>query len=265
MLPAHLLNYGYFVFVGAFGALVANATGAGGGIVFLPLFIHLGLSPLESLATSFAIQCFGMNSGALAWLHHRQQERATYAAQWQNFYGVLVVAIPSTLVGLLTAQYLLPEPRLNIEYLFAVFSLIVGGIILFNTLNTEKERVGRSTKLTRGEMALVGISCLLGGGITAWLSIGVGEILAILLIFLGFRVNVAVACAVCVTGLCILVAVTKYVFVYPAVSADVLVYAATGALFGGSLAKSFAVLLGAHRLKLFMSVWIILSALAVLF
>ena len=62
-----LFDYGGFVFLGLLGAIFANATGAGGGVVFIPFFNQLEFSSVTSIATSFAIQCCGMTAGAITW------------------------------------------------------------------------------------------------------------------------------------------------------------------------------------------------------
>jgi uncharacterized membrane protein YfcA len=91
----------------------------------------------------------------------------------------------------------------------------------------------------------------------------VGEILAIHLLALRYRVNVAVAAAVCVTSITVITAVPYYL-TEQAIVKEVLVFAAPGALIGGTLAKRFAILLGAKRLKLGMAGWIILTAIVYL-
>ena len=59
--------FGFF-FLGIGGAIAANSTGAGGGVVFVPSFDALGMAIDEVIATSFAIQCFGMSVGSISWL-----------------------------------------------------------------------------------------------------------------------------------------------------------------------------------------------------
>ena len=62
--PALILQeYGAFVLLGLAGAIFANSTGAGGGVIFVPIFNQLQLSSDQIVATSFAIQCFGMVAG----------------------------------------------------------------------------------------------------------------------------------------------------------------------------------------------------------
>jgi uncharacterized membrane protein YfcA len=73
-----------------------------------------------------------------------------------------------------------------------------------------------------------------------------------------------VAAAVCVTSVTVITAVPFY-FTTPSVVVEVLVFAAPGALIGGTLAKQVAVFLGARRLKLGMAGWIIVTAIVYVF
>lgn len=139
--------------MGIIAATIANSTGAGGGIVFLPIFMGLGFSPLESLSTSIAIQCFGMSSGSLAWIHYRKKEQQHYGQQWQAFPVLLMVSAVSSCVGVIATQRWMPEPPIDIEFLFALFSLIVGCIILVRTLKVKHEHDGRTHHLSQANSA----------------------------------------------------------------------------------------------------------------
>jgi uncharacterized membrane protein YfcA len=251
----------YFI-MGIIAATIANATGAGGGIVFLPVFMSLGFSPLESISTSIAIQCFGMTSGALTWISYRSKELKEYSKQWKPFYSILLISALSSVVGVLITQQWMPQSPIDITLFFALFSLVIGSLILFRTLRVNKGNKaikGRTHAL--GNMEIFGLICvsLTGGVITPWLSIGVGEILLIYLIVLGFRLNVAVAVAVCVSAISVLVILPYHISSH-SISLDVLIYAAPGALIGGVIARSLATYLGMYKLKMAASGWIILSS-----
>ena len=251
---------GYFL-IGIFAAIVANSTGAGGGIVFLPVFMVLGLSPAESLATSLAIQCFGMSSGSLAWIRYKRKKMSRLSIQWSSFHLILVAGIPSSWCGIFFGQYLMAHPPINVELLFSLFSLMVGGAILFSALMAANDTHCRKAQISKQELAGIVLVCLVGGCITAWISIGFGELLAIYLLFIGFRINVAVASAVCVSAASVLIAVVFYVTEPLLVNLNLLVFAAPGALIGGALARPIATSIGAQNLKLAMSSWIILTSL----
>lgn len=252
----------HFFLIGILAATVANSTGAGGGIVFLPVFTVLGLTVTESLATSFAIQCFGMTAGALTWLLHLKRD-ACHDEQSESFLRIFLVGASGSLLGLRLAQEFLPDPGLNIEWFFSLFSLAVGLMILRRTLVSGDVNGGRKHAVSAIDLGSLAASSFVGGAITAWLSVGVGEILAIHLLALRFRVNLAVAVAVCVTSITVITGIPHY-FVGSSIVKEVLVFAAPGALIGGTLAKRFAIVLGAKRLKLGMAGWIILTAIVYL-
>ena len=129
-LPELMKSHGHFFFIGLTAAIIANATGAGGGIVFFPAFVTLGLSTTEALATSLAIQCFGMTAGSLGWLRIRNKETPAYQPQWRPLLTILLISTPVNLFGLWLAQWLLPQPGFSVHIFFSLFSLMVGTAIL---------------------------------------------------------------------------------------------------------------------------------------
>ena len=251
-------SHGVYFFVGILGATIANSTGAGGGIVFLPFFTSLGFSLTQSLGTSFAIQCFGMTAGAMAWLIYQKREAPKDAVS-SDFRRALLVSAVGSVVGLRVAQEWLPNPQIDIKVFFSVFSIAVGLLILQRTLSSCPKMEKRSWALNGWELWGLGIVGGIGGAITAWLSVGVGELVAVYLIGLRFRVNYAVAVAVCVSSTTVLTGIPHY-FGTGSVMTEVVAFAAPGALIGGTLAKRLAVYLGTKRLKVGMALWIIVSS-----
>jgi len=255
---ARIATHGVYFFVGIFGATIANSTGAGGGIVFLPFFTSLGFSLNQSLGTSFAIQCFGMTAGALAWLLYQKKEAPKDAVS-SDFRRAFLVSAAGSVVGLRAAQEWLPSPQVDIKVFFSVFSIAVGLLILQRTLSSCPKMEKRSWVLNGVEFWGLGLVGLVGGAITAWLSVGVGELVAVYLIALRFRVNHAVALAVCVSSVTVLTGLPHY-FGTGSIMTGVVAFAAPGALIGGTLAKRLAVSLGTKRLKVGMALWIIVSS-----
>lgn len=253
---------GHFFFIGLLAATVANATGAGGGVVFLPAFMSLGLTPTESVATSFAIQCFGMTSGALAWMTLARREMPVFQDQWQHFNVTLLVCSVCSVIGLLGAQWLNFAPFQSIHLVFAFFSIFVALLILYRTFVFKNREQSRTKTLNVIEWSGLILTCLIGGVITAWISVGVGELIAVALLLYGFRVQFAIAVAVCVTSISVLSAIIFHLKITSAINSDVLLFAAPAALIGGALARPLASILGNIRLKLLMAGWLIISAVA---
>ncbi len=254
-----IADFGHFFIIGIFAATVANSTGAGGGIIFLPAFTLLGLTVEQALATSFAIQSFGMTSGALTWLALARREYHTINQSWRALNPILLIAVPPSLAGLILVQQMMPEPPFNIHVFFSTFSIIVGGIILIRALRRSTADDFSSPPLTISTSVVVAISCFIGGGITAWLSIGVGEILAIVLLMRGYNVRFSVATAVCISSITVLVALPYYLVGTDSIHFYVLMFAAPAAMIGGFAARYLAVAISAIRLKVFLSLWVIIS------
>lgn len=260
------LSYWYFFLLALFGAVVANSTGAGGGVVFVPAFNMLGLTPESIIATSFGIQCFGMTAGTLAWHRHaRQQQRKDEVLVWHSYWRhICWFAVPS-MIGVLLGQYVFsPESPAEVKTLFKWFSIAFGLSIFATTfyiINYQglRSKVVMATPVFKLAFILIG---LVGGVITAWLSIGVGELIAVLLILMRYPVRMAVGVAVSVSAISVWVGAQKYFWLEPTMNLDVLLFAGPAALIGGTVAKRVVAFFSPVQLKLFIASWILISALA---
>lgn len=250
-------NYWHFFFIGILAATIANATGCGGGMVFLPAFLILGMDIQQTLATSFAIQAFGMSSGTLSWLMVVNQSQHSY--HWRQLPHILLLSVPASSCGLYFAQQWINSPPINIQIIFCVFSISIGTLILYRLKHTPTEAVTQLTLNLPQQVAVIS-SCFIGGIITWWLSVGVGEILAIVLMMLGFNTRFAVALAVMVSAATVFSAIPVIVYSNPAIEYGVLLFAAPGALLGGYIARYLAMAISTTKLKAGFSLWIIFSS-----
>jgi len=266
-----LINLDYwFIFpLALLGAIVANATGAGGGVVFVPAFHFLGIEQSSIFATSFAIQCFGMTAGMLAWWRLSKQKVASeniVERELWSCYSHLIwrLALPS-IVGVLVGQYLVkPGSADQVTSMFKLFSFAFGLAILATTYLIWRDRRRQVTAVTLSTtFYFVGtITAFVGGVITAWLSVGVGELVAVLLILMRFPVRLAIGVAVSVSAISVWFGVQYYIWVEPVINFDVLVFAAPAALIGGTVAKRVVSLFTPIQLKVFIATWILISAVA---
>lgn len=252
---ALVFDYYPFYFLGTAGAIFANSTGAGGGVVFIPMFNYLGFNEAQSLATSFGIQCFGMTAGALTWtLHYRRQ--ALTDIQWGAFVPVIIVSGIMSVAGLWTAYgFELASPA-SLSQLFSIFSIVIGLAILVSTLLLKSgvERI----ELEKLDYLILVPTAYMGGLITAWLSVGVGELLAIYLIFRRYNVTMAVAAAVVVSAVTVWAAAIEHFWLNSQASWQVLLFAGPGAVIGGILAKTVVSWLSARNLKIFFAGWLLI-------
>lgn len=250
-----LLDYSLFSFLGMLGAIFANSTGAGGGVVFIPMFNELNFSEQQSIATSFAIQCFGMTAGAITWSFHYQLEK-TELRLWQGFKRIIAVSAIGAIIGVwLVYAGDLQSPS-SLHQNFSWFSLFLGIFIVITIFFVQPHR-DQSQVYWYDWFAIVVIS-VLGGTVTAWLSVGVGELLAVYLILRRFDINMAVAIAVVVSAITVWSAIGYHTVINTNVYWQVVLFAGPGAVIGGVFAKTLVTHLSATRLKLFFAFWLLI-------
>jgi uncharacterized membrane protein YfcA len=261
-----LFDYGGFVFLGLLGAIFANATGAGGGVVFIPFFNQLEFSSVTSIATSFAIQCCGMTAGAITWwAFYRRQH--SHSPEWTSLSKILFLTVPMSIIGLFLAQVnpdffsLFSNPG-SLHRGFGVFSIILA-IAIFATIPLLKNDKF-NTQLSNWDLCVLPVIALIGGGITAWLSIGVGELVAVYLIMRRFNIAFAIASAVILTAFTVWAGIAYHVIETQAVYWPVVMFAGAGAIIGGVLAKRLVLYFSAKNLKIFFALWIFILGLTAL-
>ncbi len=254
LLIAEVPEYIVFSLLGVLGAIFANATGAGGGVIFIPAFNELAFSEQQAIATSFAIQCFGMTAGSLTWWFHYRAEK-TELRLWQGFKRIITITSISAVLGLwFVYGFDLTSPA-SLHQDFSWFSLVLGIFIVSTILLIKPDRE-RSQLHYVDYFALCTLG-FLGGIITAWLSVGVGEILAIYLILRRFDISMAVAAAVIVSAITIWSGIAQHTVVSFEVYWQVVIFAGPGAVLGGIFAKTVVSYLSATRLKLFFALWLL--------
>lgn len=256
-------SYAPIFLLAIIGALVANSTGAGGGIVFVPAFKLLGVDQESIIATSFAIQCFGMTAGSIAWWRFSKQPHHSQHVSWSSYGATIRVFIVPSVLGVLSGQTLFNlESVEEVIQTFKFFSFLFGLAILLTTYYIVRFQLSdiHSIKLQAGYRILAYVVGYVGGIITAWLSVGVGEMVAVLLILLRYPVRMAVGVAVTISAVSVWVGVQKYIWLDPAIEYRILVFAAPAAIIGGTLAKEIAKWLSPVQLKVFIAVWVLISS-----
>ena len=256
-----IIEYGYFFFLGLCGAVVANSTGAGGGIIFIPFFNALGIGNTEALGTSILIQCFGMTAGAVSWFTTSHIVR-TNSMHLNRLIADLVLLCGSfSIAGVLTGQYLfvIEDQHLMVST-FKVFS-VVFGIILLGIIFLKRKQTHTHFDLVVLDRYLLASACFIGGVITSWISVGIGEIVALVLILRHYPTMVAITIGVAMSSVSVLTAAWKHVAILNSPEYGVLLFAIPGAMIGGTFAYLLSEWLGPVRLKVFFSIWIILTGL----
>jgi len=257
---------GLFLYlVGLGAATIANSTGVGGGVVFLPAFEYLGagghiaIMAGQIVGMSFIIQSFGMSTGSLRWLHRiHDHKTADTGVPPTVFLRMLALVLGCALPAMLVTQALHTSPSEAILWSFKAVSMALGLLVLLASWLGRGRPMNRSHPTRADYMALAVLS-LIGGIATAFFSVGVGELVALYLFARNFPLVTTAALAVIASAISVLVGVWDHLLAAPQ-PWDILMYVIPGAITGGFIARSFAELLGPIRLKVFAASWITLSS-----
>ncbi|WP_251260712.1 sulfite exporter TauE/SafE family protein [Echinimonas agarilytica] len=250
------MQYYSFSLLGLVGAIFANTTGAGGGVVFIPMFHQLGFSEQESVATSFAIQSFGMTAGAVTWFLNYRNLKAEQLS-WRPLPSVVLLASVCSVIGLSFSYQSSIGAPVAMHHVFSAFSVFLGIATLYITLVGKPPQEHQShAYVDYVAFAVIG---LVGGVITAWLSVGVGELLAVYLILRGYKVTLAIAAAVIVSAITVWSGLYHHIWEQPHVVWPVVLFAGPAAVLGGIAAKTIVGLFHVRTVKLFFGGYVLIS------
>ena len=260
--------------VGVIGAIIANSSGTGGGVVFIPVFNALRvlgewqLDPMRITAISMGIQAFGMSVGAIRWtdrlLHQpAMPEHAHEASVRTHDYGaVCLLVLAISLPMQLATQMLLQIDGRTVLLAYKGFSVVLGLALVIATWTVNRDAPERRALAPLDFVVLAGLS-IPGGFITALFSVGIGELVAFYLFLRHFPMVLAVGTA-CVISSLSMIAGTLVNQQAGLVTWDIVLLAAPGAMIGALLARPIALWLGPRKLKTAGGAWIVLSALYLL-
>lgn len=270
--PALLRQLWFLPGVGVVGAIIANASGTGGGVVFVPVFNALrdhgvmALDPLQVVAVSMGIQAFGMSLGALRWtdrLYHQHRPGALEAqARPRDYWVVVAVVLTLALPALLATQRAVPFDGPSVLLGYKLFSIVLGIALIVATW-TFNRALPERTRLERVDLAMLALIALPGGAITALFSVGIGELVAFYLFLRHYPVVLCVGTACVISAVSVLTGLVWHVG-HETLVWEVVLLAAPGAMLGAFLARPIALALGPRKLKTFGGAWIVLSALYLL-
>nr|WP_298898973.1 sulfite exporter TauE/SafE family protein [uncultured Altererythrobacter sp.] len=270
--PALLRQLWFLPGVGVIGAIIANASGTGGGVVFVPVFNamrDLGameLDPIRVTAVSMGIQAFGMSLGALRWtdrLYHQKApaplEAQTQARDYWLVCGlVLLLSVPA----MLATQRLFAFDGQAVLLGYKSFSIVLGVALLIATWTFNRDIPERS-RLEPVDIVMLAVISIPGGAITALFSVGIGELVAFYLFLRHYPILLSVGTACVISSVSVAAGLIWHIDM-GTVQWEVVLLAAPGAMLGAFLARPIALWLGARKLKTLGAIWIAGSALYLL-
>lgn len=258
--------------VGVVGAIIANTSGTGGGVVFVPVFNALrewsvmDLQPLQVVGVSMGIQSFGMTMGALRWtdrLYHQPKPEPLHAqVRIGDFFTVVVTVLLLSLPAMLLTQRLTAFDQHAVLMGYKAFSIVLGIALIVSTWTVNLTRPERD-KLERFDLLVLLGLAIPGGILTALFSVGIGELVALYLFIRHYPVLLCTGAACLISAVSVILGAVWHLEA-GTIQWEVVLLAAPAAALGGFLARPIALWLGARRLKTLDGGWIVLSALYLL-
>lgn len=258
--------------VGVIGAIIANASGTGGGVVFVPVFNALrdhgvmALDPLQVVAVSMGIQAFGMSLGALRWtdrLYH-QKPPAELEAQTRprDYWLVSALVLAISVPAMLATQRLVPFDGPSVLLGYKTFSILLGLALIIATWTINRALPERDA-LAPVDIAMLALIAIPGGALTALFSVGIGELVAFYLFLRHYPILLCVGTACVISAISVMAGLAWHIEQQTVVW-EVVLLAAPGAMLGAFLARPIALWLGPRKLKTAGAIWIVVSALYLL-
>ncbi|MDG5749293.1 sulfite exporter TauE/SafE family protein [Qipengyuania sp. XHP0207] len=270
--PDLLRQLAFLPGVGVIGAIIANTSGTGGGVVFVPVFNALrewavmDLQPLQVVGVSMAIQSFGMTMGALRWtdrLYHQPAPDALHAlVRPIDFFTVALAVLALSLPAMLVTQRVTAFDQHAVLMGYKLFSILLGIALVASTWTVNLKRPEK-TRLERTDLLFLLLLAIPGGILTALFSVGIGELVALYLFIRHYPVLLCTGTACLISAVSVIAGSVWHVGA-GTIQWEVVLLAAPGAMIGAFLARPIALWLGARRLKTLDGGWIVLSALYLL-
>lgn len=268
--PALIGQLWFLPGIGALAAVIANTSGTGGGVVFVPVFNALRehgimtLDPLRVTAASMAIQSFGMTIGGLRWTDRLLHQPVAAASspdagvRPRDYVLVIVAVLALSLPAMWAVQRLTMVDGHLILLGYKIFSIFLGLALIITTWTVNHSRPERS-RLEPVDIAVLLLIAIPGGALTALFSVGVGELVALYLFIRHYPVLLCTGTACVISSISALVGSLWHIEA-GTMPWEIVLLAAPGAVLGAFLARPIALWLGARRLKTLDGTWIVLSA-----
>lgn len=255
--------------IGVLGAIIANTSGTGGGVVFVPVFNALremgtmSLDPLRVTAVAMGIQCFGMTMGAARWtdrlFHQRAPGPLNARVNPRDYLAVIIGVLALSVPAMLATQRLVRVDPHDILLGYKVFSVALG-LALIATTWTVNRAIPERPALGGADFLIVLALAIPGGILTAFFSVGIGELVALYLFIRHYPVLLCTGAACVISSVSVLLGSIWHIQ-NGTMQWEVVLLAGPGAALGGFLARPIALWLGARRLKTLDGAWIVLSGL----
>lgn len=255
----NILSFIGLVVLGVIVAAIGTIIGAGGGIIFVPVYIYLfgGVwTPSMIVATSlFAVTCNAI-SGSIAYV---KQKKVLYSAA----IIFSIATFPGSIIGAWASKYF---NLMGFQFWFGLFLLCMSGFMGYKNFNkhARKEESLGTNELTYNKTVGIIIS-LFVGFFSSIFGIGGGLIHVPALIYImGFPTHIATATSHFILAISTLVGTATHIIENHVVF-SVAIPCSIGAIFGAQLGAKIAKRLKARTILIGLTVGIGLLAIRLIY
>ena len=241
--PGELASAWFMPLLGIVAATIAMSTPAGGGVVFFPTMVLLGVPPYQAVAFSVGAQSVGMGLfGTVNWM---KRDRA--AILFPAVFATVAIGGATTLLALLV--FPIAEAK-ALQLTFSFFGLGLA-IYIFSTLRRGLDRETRRFRWSlwmRVAIAAVGV---VGGLAVGYIGVGIDALL--FLVFTSrFKIDSheATVTSIIAMGLTAIVPFAVHVFVLRDVPLDLWLMVLPGILLGARIGPWLNQTLGKRRIMI---------------
>lgn len=171
--PAELRSAWFMPLLGVAAATIAMSTPAGGGVVFFPTMVLLGVPPFQAVAFSVGAQSVGMGLfGTFNWM-----KRDRRAILFPAVFVTVAIGAAATLVALLVFPVAQAKP---LQLTFSIFGLGLA-VYIFYSLRHGLDREARRFHWSAWMLAALAVVGLLGGLFVGYIGVGIDALLFLVL------------------------------------------------------------------------------------
>jgi len=167
--PGDLYSAWFMPFLGIVAATIAMSTPAGGGVVFFPVMVLLGVPPVQAVAFSLGAQSVGMGIfGTFNWM--RRDREAI-------LFPVVLAAAAIGSAATLLALFVFPVSKAQpLQITFSVFGVGLASYV-FYSLRQGLDKKTRRFRWSFWAMVAVTIVGLIGGLFVGYIGAGIDALL----------------------------------------------------------------------------------------
>lgn len=250
--PNELYAAWFMPVLGVIAATIAMSTPAGGGVVFFPTMVLLGVPPIEAVAFSVGAQAIGMGVfGTFNWI-----KRDRSAIQPEAVLTTALIGGAATLLALFVFPIVQPRP-LQLTFSFAGLGL---AIYIWYGLRHRLDQSTSPFRLDRRMLATLAAVGLVGGLFVGYVGVGVDALLFLALTAF-FRIDShdATVTSIVTMGLTAMVPFGIHLLVLQDVPIHLLLMVLPGILFGARIGPWLNQRLGRRPILIVFSVLLLIE------